>query len=183
MKNFIATTGEKLIGILLFITFISVSTQAQTRTSFMYDDKCRLKHDTTLSISKALCETWSYAENNIAAYLANVEIPKEYLENGLKPRHSLIASFDCDSADVKNIKVLNDTSGYADAIKECIKKQGKKIAAELKKKSGSTKDKKYLGKYYVAFNFMLMNFSQQLKNGKAVPIIRGTTPMVETGQE
>ena len=183
MKNPIATTRKKFSGILLLITFISVTAQAQTRTSSMYDGKCRLKHDTALSISKSLCETWSYAENNIAAYLANVEIPQEYLVNGLKPRHAIIASFDCDSANVKNIKVLNDTTGYADAIKECINRQGKKIAAELKKKSSSTKDKKYLGKYYVAFNFMLMNFNQQLKNGKAVPIIRGTTPMVETERE
>src|SRR6185295_2194456 len=156
----------------LFILLVSVSVKAQTRTSSMYDDKCRLRQDTTVSISKALCETWSYAENNIAALLSHVEIPKEYLDNGFKVRHAVVASFECDSSDVKNVKVLNDTTGYADAIKDCIKKQGKKIAAELKKKSKSTDAKKYLGKYYVAFNIMLMNFNQQLKNAKAVPIIR-----------
>ena len=183
MKNFLMLPRLKMCGILILSVFISVSAMAQTRTSSMYDDKCRLRHDTSLNISKALCETWSYAENNIAAYLSRVEIPKEYLESGFRVKHAVIASFECDSADVDKIKVLNDTTGYADAVKDCIKNQGKKIASELKQKSRSTQAGKYIGKYYVAFNFMLMNFNQQLRNGKAVPIIRGTIPMVETGHD
>jgi hypothetical protein len=181
MKTFSLTLRTAVLAagfILIAIMFAN----AQTNTSSMYDSKCRLKHDSTLSISKALCETWSYAENNIAAHLSHLEIPKEYLENGFKARHAVIASFECDSADVSNVKVLNDTTGYADAVKNCIKSQGKKIAAELKQSSKKTESKKFMGKYYVAFNIMLMNFNQQLKNAKAVPIIRSTTPMMDMEQ-
>ena len=96
MKNYIAKTKEMFTGILLLTLLAAATAQAQTRTSSLYDDKCRLRHDTTLSISKALCETWSYAENNIAAYLSHVEIPKEYMETGFKVRHAVIASFECD---------------------------------------------------------------------------------------
>ena len=149
----------------------------------MYDEKYRLRHDTTVSISKSLYETWTYAENNIAAYLSHVEIPKEYLESGYRPRKAVVASFEFDSASISNIKILNDTSGYADAVKDCIKKAGRKIADELRKKSSLTTGKVYMGKYYVAFNFILMNFNQQLKNGKAIPIIRGTTPLMDVDKE
>jgi hypothetical protein len=179
MKTYSETMRTFFISAALILIAPSFSAVAQTGTSGMYDSKCRLKHDSTLSISKALCETWSYAENNIAAHLSHVEIPKDYLETGFKLRHAVIASFECDSADVSDVRVLNDTTGYAGAVKDCIKKQGKKIAAELRQGSNKTAGKKYLGKYYVAFNFMLMNFNQQLKNGKAVPIIRSTTPIMD----
>jgi hypothetical protein len=183
MKKYFNLKRAAFFGMLLLAMLTSFTVLSQKRSSLMYDDKCRLRRDTALSITQPLCDTWSYAEANIAALLSNTEIPKEYLDNGFKPKHPVFASFECDSADISHIKVLNDTTGYGDAVKESLKKQGKAIAAELKSKSRSTDAKKYLGKYYVVFNFMLFNFQDQLRNAKAVPIFRSTNPNTDSGKE
>ena len=174
----------KALNILLL--FLSVSFYSHSQQSFLYNEKGQLFLDTSLTITKAQLRTWSLAENNIVACLSKIEIPDLYREGTVKPKKGkniLIASFVCDSADIKDIEVLNDTGWYAHAVVRGLQKQGKGIAAQLKSERGKSSEQIYMGKYYVAINFMLINFYEQLKKEKSVPVIQGTIPLIGIGIE
>ena len=91
----------------------------------------------------------------------------------------LIASFVCDSSDISDIKVLNDSGVYANAIKIGLKKHGLRISSTLKFRSNFSSPPIYLGKYYVAFDFNVIDFYERLKTEKAVPIYKCTTPGID----
>ena len=60
-----------------------------------------------------------------------------------------------------------------------MQKQGKGIS-DLLKVYGIGNN--YQGKYYVAINFMLIDFKEQLNAKKAIPIVRTSVPLVSSGQ-
>ncbi|MBK5285562.1 MAG: hypothetical protein JJE25_09165 [Bacteroidia bacterium] len=164
----------------LVLLFLIANLTAKSQQSFLYNDKGQLFLDTSLTITKAQLRTWVRVEFNLVGNLSRIEIPDLFREGSVKPTNTksiLIASFICDSSDIKNIEVLNDTGWYANAVVRGLQKQSKGIAAQLKSESRKTSEQIYMGKYYVAINFMLINFYEQLKNEKAVPVIQGTIPL------
>ena len=174
---------QKFSLLFLFPVLCVAMANAQTKASFMYNEKYQFRTDTSLTVARALCETWSYAERNIAAILSDTKIPEENVQSGLRCKHPIIVSFECDSADISHIKFVNDTSSYGRAAAESLKKHGKKIAEQLRSKSSLTQEKKFLGKYYIAFNFLLLNFNDQFRNQKAIPVVGTTNPYRETDLE
>ena len=148
------------------------------RSSLIYNEKGQLFVDSSLSISKLQYKTWTYAEYNLLAIFSTIEYPPIYLENGIKPKNIIIASFFCDSTDIREIKVLNDSSAFSFAVISGLEKSGKRINDLLKGNAKNTTEKIYLGKYYIAFDFMLIDFYEQLKKQKAIPIIKSSIPMV-----
>ena len=169
----------------ILVLLLSVNFYSHSQQSFLYNKKGQLLLDTTLTITKAQLRTWVMAENNIVAGLSRIEIPPLFLEGVFRAKTEkkiFIVSFVCDSFDIKNVEVLNDTSwGWvAKSVINDIQKQGKGIAGHLKSRSRMTSEQIYMGRYYVAINFVMVNFDELLKNDKAVPIIKGTIPLVET---
>jgi hypothetical protein len=173
----------KLIVMILFILF-SRTTYSQQKSVF-YNDKGQLYLDTTLTITKAQYNVWSRAEFNLIAGFAHVKFPEIYVENNIKAKGVLIASFQCDTSDIKAVTILKDSSGspgYAISVIKGLQDQGKSIANILKQNAlNFSSNPEYLGKYYVAFDFMLIDFYQQLNNRKAVPVIRGSIPLIDVG--
>jgi hypothetical protein len=164
----------------LIVLLFAATASAQ---SYLYNEKGQLILDTSLTISQSQLMKWRQAENNIVAWLSRIKIPDLYREGVVKPQGGtqiFIAGFTVDSADIKDIEVLNDTSWYANAVVKGLKEQGKNIARTLKSRSRITQDQVYMGKYYVAVNFLLISFYEHLKNDKAVPIIQGTIPIIES---
>ena len=97
------------------------------RSSLIYNEKGQLFVDSSLSISKLQYKTWTYAEYNLLAIFSTIEYPPIYLENGIKPKNIIIASFFCDSTDIREIKVLNDSSAFSFAVISGLEKSGKRI--------------------------------------------------------
>jgi hypothetical protein len=155
--------------------------KSQVLKSYFYNEKGQLFLDTTLSITKPQFKAWTHAENNLVAGFSNIEFPPYYLENAIKPGHSLIVSFVCDTSDIHDINVLNDTSGFAIAVIKGLQKQGSGIAELLKTGSRATSERNYVGKYYFAIDFVVVDFYEYLKTQRAVPVIRGSTPLVDKG--
>lgn len=171
----------KTLNIFCLLLIAGIAGQAQSRKSFFYNVKGQLILDTTLSITKPQYKTWVQAEFNLVAGFSRIEFPMIYLENAIKPKNTLIVSFVCDTSDIHDIIVLNDTSGFAIAVIKGLKEQGSGIAAQLRSSSHSTSEGIYTGKYYFAINFVLVDFYEHLKTQNAVPIIRGTVPLVRIG--
>jgi hypothetical protein len=173
----------KYIPVTIFLLF-SCAVLAQQR-SYLYNEKGQLNSDTTLTITKAQYNTWSQAEFNLLAGFSQIKFPIIYLENGVKAKGVLIASFLCDTSDIKDVTIIKDSSGYpgyAQSVVQGLQEQGKSIAERLKKKARYiSTDALYMGIYYVSFDFMLIDFYEQLRDRKAVPIIRGSIPAIDVG--
>ncbi len=158
--------------------------KGQGGKSYFYNEKGQFYLDTTLTISKIQYQFWRNTENNLAAAFSRIEYPPIYLENGIKSKSPIIVSFVCDTSDITEIKVLNDSSVFATAIANGIKQQGKTIVARLRgvNHSSSPSETRYVGKYYIAFSFGLVDFYEQLKTEQAIPIIRQSIPLISVGQ-
>lgn len=171
----------KFIFFLYLFSFLSITTKAQNQ-SFLYNEKGQFLLDTTLTISKGQYITWKFAEYNLVAGFSRIEIPDLILEGTIQPpitKRPLIVSFVCDTSDISEIKILNDSSAYANAVIVGLKKQGSRISSLLKSRSNFSSPAIYLGKYYVAFDFNVINFYEQLKTKKAVPIYKCTIPGID----
>ena len=104
-----------------------------------------------------------------------------YVENSIYPKGILIVSFRCDTNDISDITVLNDTGLYGKQAILGLKKQGRNIASELKLGASYSSKGKYLGLYYIPINFRLIDFYQELRKSNAVPIIKSTLPLISHG--
>lgn len=174
----------KTFNIFCLLLIVGLVAQAQRVKSYFYNEKGQFYLDTTLTISKVQYQFWSSAENNLAAAFSRIEYPPLYLENGIKSKSPIIVSFVCDTSDITEVKVLNDSSVFATAITNGLKQQGKTIVARLKgvHRLPSPSETRYVGKYYIAFSFGLVDFYEQLKTEQAIPIIRQSIPFISVGQ-
>ena len=168
---------------IIFILFILYSFNVHSqKKSVFYNQKGQLYLDTTLTITKSQYKIWAKAEDNLIAKFSNIKFPEIYLENNIKAKGILIASFICDTSNIKDVKVIMDSSGYPAyslSVIKGVQDQGKSIAAVLRATSSyfsSVTD--YMGKYYVAFDFMIIDFYEHLKKRKAVPIIKSSIPTI-----
>jgi hypothetical protein len=175
-KGFKTPWGIVLIFCLLLIAGLA----GQAQHTYFYNAKGQFYLDTTLTISKAQLSFWRFAETNLATAFSRIEYPPFYLENGIKTKSPIIVSFVLDTSDITEVKILNDSSIFATAIKSGMKQQGKDLVAQFRR-SWSSSDTTYVGKYYIAFDFGLVDFSEYLKTQKAIPIIRQTSPMIDFG--
>ena len=166
----------KTINIFCLLLIAGLAGQAQH--TYFYNDKGQFYLDTTLTISKAQLSFWRFAETNLATAFSRIEYPPFYLENGIKTKSPIIVSFVLDTSDITEVKILNDSSIFATAIKSGMKQQGKDIVAQLRRSYSSAS---YIGKYYIAFNFELIDFNEQLITQKAIPIIRQPIPFIDFG--
>ena len=160
------------------ILIICLCRSAQGRDVYLYNERGQFYLDTTLSISQNQFEVWKRAEFNIIGYLSGVEYPPIYLENGIEPAGIVIASFECDSDVISDIKILNDTSEFANSVKRKINEVRVRIINELKLHS-KLNGHNYTGKYYLAFNFLMIDFYKELTKSKSIPIIRGSVPLLD----
>ena len=160
---------------IFFILALNIETQAQN----IYNDKGQFYLDTSLTISSTQNQIWKHAENNLVAIFSKIDYPAIYLENGIKAKGPIIASFMCDTNDISDIKILNDTSVFATAIIKGLTQNGKRIVTQLRQSSRIYSISTYVGKYYIGFSFELVDFYQKLKTLKAVPIIRSSVPLMD----
>ena len=92
---------------LIFILLILNSFKAQSqRKSIFYNEKQQFYLDTNLTITKTQYKFWSHAESNLLAVLSQINFPQIYFENNIKSKGILIASFICDSIDIKEVVTI-----------------------------------------------------------------------------
>ena len=166
---------------LILILLVQQEVKSQNLKSSIYNSNGQLYIDTSLSVSSEQYKSWSYVESNLIYFFSKLELPTIYLENVVYPKGIIIVSFTCDSNDISNIKVLNDTSYYAKRTILGLKKQSRNIASELKLGASYSSNGKYLGLYYIPINFKLIDFHQELRKSNAVPIIKSTVPIFNRG--
>ena len=171
----------KYFLVLLFILLMRQEVKSQNSNSSIYNSNGQLYIDTSFSISAEQYKSWLHVESNLIAYFSNLEFPNIYVENSIYPKGILIVSFRCDSNDISDITVLNDTSLYGKQAILGLKKQGRNIASELKLGASYSSKGKYLGLYYIPINFRLIDFYQELRKSNAVPIIKSTVPLIDHG--
>src|SRR5690348_3789050 len=94
----------KSLLLFLFILFFVDNTNAQ---SILYNEKHQLRADTTFTISETQYKAWRYSEGNVIAGLSTIKFPPVYSENNIPANKILIASFVCDSNEVRDIEVIN----------------------------------------------------------------------------
>ena len=168
----------KKIAALVILCFVLVSVYAQNHQSYFYNDKGQFLLDTTLTISKEQLLKWLRVEFNMVAGLSNIEFPTMYRDNNVQPpKHPIIVSFELDTSDIKNIKIISDSSNYDHAVIKGLQKQGSGIADRLNRYSSTAEKSKEI--YYLAFKFELIDFYKKLRTDHAVPIIRNSSPLIE----
>ncbi len=168
----------KYFLILILTLLVRQEVKSQNSQSSIYNSNGQLYIDTSYSISSEQYKSWSHAESNLMCYFSKLEFPTIYLENNISPKGILIISFRCDTNDISDITVLNDTSLYAKQIILGLKKQSRNIASELKLGASYSSKGKYLGRYYIPINFRLIDFYQELRKSNAVPIIKSAEPLI-----
>lgn len=161
---------------LTLILFLIETSNLQA--GFLYDQKGQLYLDSNLSISQNQLDVWNRAEMNVIAFLSDVKYPPIYWENGIKPKGPIIASFECDTLQIFNIAVLNDTSEFGKVIENKMVEAKVKILKELIFQSKVCR-KDFIGKYYLAFDFRLIDFYKELNDSKAVPIIQRAPALID----
>lgn len=167
------------------LLFLSATAQSQMSSNF-YNEKGQFYLDTTLTISKAQNSIWNRAELNLSAIFSDIKFPPICAENAIKSKGILIASFKCDTSDIEDITILRDSSGqpaFALAVQKGLQECGKNIVKCLKLKARNySPENLFVGRYYIAFDFMLIDFYEQMKSRKAIPIIKGSLPLISRGQ-
>jgi hypothetical protein len=171
----------KTLYIICLLMMTSIATQAQ-HPSFFYNYKGQFYLDTSLTITNAQYKAWNNSEYALVSIFSKIDYPPILVENGIKSKSPVIVSFFCDTIDIKEIKFLNDTGYFANAIKNSLKQQGKEISARLKGTNRSSSDKEYVGKYYIAFNFELFELDEYLKTHRAIPITRPSVRLISRGE-
>lgn len=156
----------------LFLSLLATS--QDNPKSHIYNDKAQLRTDTTLSITQTQFERWWRAESNIIAYIAsNIKYSELAKENGIKGH--LLVAFDCDTVEIKNIRVLHGIgAGIDENVVAGIKASAKKIIKEFKhmEKLFLGSYGQYEGTYYIPVDFILTDVVKELRNRNSIPIIQ-----------
>lgn len=172
----------KKLFVFVTLLIIQIPVFAQSR-SYFYNENGQFLLDTTLTISKEQLRKWLRAENNIVAGLSNIEYPPIFLDNKIQPpEYPIIVSFELDTADIKNIKIISDSSNYDHAVTNSLQKQGSDIAYRLNRWD-SSKTEKISETYYLAIKFEMINFYEKLRQNHAVPVIRSSRPLIDVLSE
>ena len=147
--------------------------------SYIYNDNGQLRIDTTLKITQEQFDIWDLSENYILEILSNnIEYSRMAREAGMKG--IAIIAFDCDTLDLRNIRTIKKLGGGLDEnIIEGIKKVSDKIIFEFRHIPGQKDGEriKYIGTYYIPFDFSLIDFKEEMKKTNAIPIIDSRIPL------
>jgi len=154
--------------LILFLTYYQTKGQ-----SYIYNSKGHLIIDTTLTINQDQLKVWTLVERNILTYISmNIDYSIMAREAGIIG--IAIVAFDCDSLDLKNIRLIKDLGGGLDEnIIEAIEKISTKIVHEFRLIQNLRKGEglNYQGTYYIPFDFSLIDLNELMKKKNAIPII------------
>jgi hypothetical protein len=166
--------------IVFWLLFPVMTFSQENFKSFIYNDNGQLRIDTTLNISQDQFDIWNMSESNILGIISiSADYSKIALANGIQG--IVIVSFDCDTTDLNNIKILKSTGGplYKNVIK-IIEKKSKHIVYEFRHIQNLRKNDpiKYLGTYYIPFDFSLINLNEEMKKRNAIPMFGLQIPLI-----
>lgn len=161
------------------LTLLLTFNQAKGQ-SYIYNSKGQVIIDTTLSINSDQLEIWRLAESNILSYISmNIDYSNMARESGING--IAIVALDCDSLDIKNIRLIKKLGGGLDEnIIDGINKISEKIVLEFRLIQNRKKREKlnYQGTYYIPFDFSLIDLNEIMKKKNAIPIIDSKIPLI-----
>lgn len=158
--------------------------------SNLYLETGQLKADTTLRISTNQYNLWVIAENKIIrAIYAKTKYSALAKDAGITGK--IIVAFECDTDKIKNITVVSKRlgGGLEESVIEGFTLATTEILQSIiQAQDDNLVDKyAYIGKYYMPFEFSLININHELENKGAIPIIDmstiliGSTPCILRG--
>ena len=154
--------------------------------SYIYNEKGQLRVDTTLSISQNQYQIWSLIEGNILAHVSN-NIDYNAMAKASGITGVIIVAFDCDTLDLKNIRLLNGIGGGLDEnVIDGIHNISKKIVGEFRmiqgvRRKGSPLE--YLGTYYIPISFKIIKPFDHMTETNTMPIIGISGGTISTWQK
>lgn len=175
-----------LILLFIFISTNAFSQRWENADSYLYYNNGTLKVDTTLHISKMQFKVLHPVERDIIiAIHHNTQYSPLAHENGIKG--TVIAAFDCDTNEIKNIRVIKKVGAALDeAVIAGIKKAEKDILKNFKRsmlhRLNPAENNKPDGTYYFPVNFRTIDFEQELKKTGTIPITKESINLIYLSQ-
>lgn len=172
---------RKQLIMLLILTFLIFPIVAISQGNFkskIYNDNGQLKIDSTYRISKDQFNIWYMSEDNIlTVILKAIKITSISKESGIQGIS--IISFDCDTFNLNNIRIVKRVGcGLDEDLVSSIEKLSSQIVNEFRHIQSLKKNVplKYLGTYYIPFDFSIIDLKAETKKRKAIPILEPRLP-------
>ncbi len=168
----------KIFWVIVVLLIPIIANSQKNLKSNIFNDNGKLKIDTSLSINEGQFTFWWIAESNILTHISKAidypEIARQIGQSG-----TIIVSFECDTFDLKNIRLLKPQNKLFDSVVlQGINNIKKKIVGELKHvpRFQIYKDYSYIGTYYIPISFYFIDLREEMKKTNTFPIIKPRSP-------
>jgi hypothetical protein len=114
-------------------------------------------------------------ESNLLTYMSKEIVYPQFAKES-KIKGIVIVAFDCDTSEIRNVRLINQIGGGIDeAVLEGMNRSKERILQQFKSTYLWTHKKKvrydYLGTYYIPFDFNLIYLHEHMKEKNTFPII------------
>ena len=175
-----AAKSYKIFWIIVGLLIPIIASSQENLKSDIYFDNGELRVDTTLRINLNQFDIWHMSENNILAIVSNsIDYSNLARESGITG--IAIIAFECDTLDLKNIRLIKNIGGGLDEnIIKGIDQISEKIVFEFRHTQNIKKNEQinYIGTYYIPIDFSLIDLKKEMKIKNAIPIFDTKLPLI-----